>query len=55
MFLTCKEESLLTTGDGNGVRFAGFPDGQVAARDNEDCLPRSPVNGSCTLPGCKNV
>jgi len=55
MLLTCKEESSLTIGDGNGVRFAGFTDGQVAACDNEDCPPWSPANGPCTLPGCRNV
>jgi hypothetical protein len=27
LLMTCREESSLTTGDGNGVRFAGFPDG----------------------------
>ena len=39
MRLTCEEESSLTARDANGVRFAGSPDGEVAARDNEDCPP----------------
>ena len=41
MPVTCEEESSLTTRDGNGVRFAGFPDGQVATRDTEVCLSRA--------------
>ena len=55
MLLTCGEESSLTTSDGGGVRFAGFPGGQVVARDNEDCPTRSPANAFCRLPGCMNV
>jgi hypothetical protein len=55
MRLTWEKESSLTTRDGNGVRFAGSSDGQVAARDNEDCPPWSPASGSCTPAGCRNA
>ena len=55
MRLTCEEESSLTTRRGSSARFAGFSGAQVAARDNEGCSTRGPINDSCTFPCCRNV